>query len=78
LADRTITLGLFVDRVVEVASVSAAEVNAAPDVGIAWRSEYIAGVVRRDDGFLVLIDMARVFSSDDVAQIAAPSRPEAA
>ncbi len=41
LDDRTLSLGLIADKVLEVASFSLSDVSAAPDVGISWRSEYI-------------------------------------
>ncbi len=45
LDDRVLTLGLVADRVFEVATFSFNEIEPAPDVGVRWRSEYIAGVV---------------------------------
>jgi purine-binding chemotaxis protein CheW len=65
LADRTLTLGLVVDRVMDVSSFDAASIEPAPDLGMSWNSGYIDGVVRREDGFIVLIDATRIFGSDD-------------
>jgi purine-binding chemotaxis protein CheW len=67
LADRTLVLGLVVDRVLEVSAFHADAIEAAPDIGVAWPSDYIRGVARRSDGFVVLIDVARIFSSADAA-----------
>lgn len=72
LADRALTLGLVVDRVLEVSRFDTAQIDAAPDIGVRWPSDYIGGVVKRADGFVVLIDIARVFSSDDVAILGSP------
>jgi purine-binding chemotaxis protein CheW len=44
----------------------------APDIGTRWRSDYITGVIRQDGGFIVLIDIAKVLTSQDAAMIAAP------
>jgi len=71
LADRTLMLGLVVDRVLEVATFRADQVEAAPDIGVKWRSDYIRGVVRRADGFVVLVDVACIFSTDDAALLTA-------
>ena len=65
LADRVLTLGLVVDRVLEVSAFGADQVEAAPDIGVRWRSDYIHGVVRRADGFVVLVDVVRIFSTED-------------
>ncbi len=71
LADRALSLGLVTDRVFEVASFRTGEIEPAPDIGVRWRSEYIAGVVRREGGFVVLIDLARLFDAEDVSSLAA-------
>lgn len=67
LADRTIMLGLVVDRVLEVGTFRSDQIEAAPDIGVKWPSDYIAGVVRRPEGFVVLVDVARIFSNDEAA-----------
>lgn len=73
LADRMLSLGLVVDRVIAVATFERDRLEAAPDIGLRWRSDYIAGVVREPDGFIVVIDAAEIFSNDDsaIATIAA-------
>ncbi|MDR7256494.1 purine-binding chemotaxis protein CheW [Sphingomonas sp. BE270] len=72
LPDRNLMLGIVVDRVLEVSTFSGDQIEAAPDIGVRWRSDYIGGVVKRADGFVVLVDIARVFSSDDVALLSQP------
>lgn len=64
---RVLVLGLVVDRVLEVSTFSAGQISRAPDIGVSWPSEYIAGVVKRDDGFVVLVDVGRIFSTEEVA-----------
>jgi purine-binding chemotaxis protein CheW len=65
LPDRTLVLGLVVDRVLEVATFRTDQIEAAPDIGIKWPSDYIGGVVRRAEGFVVLVNVARIFSSQE-------------
>lgn len=67
IADRVLMLGLVVDRVLEVSTFRSDQIGAAPDIGVRWPSEYIAGVVKRNEGFVVLVDVARIFSVDDAA-----------
>jgi purine-binding chemotaxis protein CheW len=69
LSERTLSLGLVADRVLEVASFTANEIEGAPDVGVAWRSDYIAGVVHRDAGFVVIFDVARLLTAGDVVAL---------
>jgi purine-binding chemotaxis protein CheW len=65
VADRVLVLGLVVDRVLEVSTFRSDQIGAAPDIGVRWPSEYIAGVVKRTEGFVVLVDVARIFSAEE-------------
>ena len=67
LDDRILTLGVAADRVFEVITVASNEIKPAPDVGVPWQSDYIAGVVRRPEGFVVLIDLGKLLSSSEEA-----------
>ncbi|KAA0701284.1 chemotaxis protein CheW [Neorhizobium sp. P12A] len=65
IESRVLTLGLVADRVFEVTPFRQDQIEAAPDIGIRWRSDYIAGVVRRENGFVVIVDLARLLSRED-------------
>lgn len=69
LPDRVLSLGLVADRVLEVVTFVQSEIEGAPDVGIAWRSDYIAGVVHRDSGFVVIFNIARLLTTVEVAAL---------
>jgi purine-binding chemotaxis protein CheW len=71
LEGRLLSLGLVADRVIEVGSVGADQIEPAPDIGVAWRSDYIAGVVRRDDGFVVLFELAKLLTTQEAAALPA-------
>jgi purine-binding chemotaxis protein CheW len=68
---RELSLGLVADRVIEVAAFTAEQVEPAPDIGVPWRSDYIHGVVRRDTGFVVLFDLARLLTTQEAAALPA-------
>jgi len=65
--DRALTLGVVIDRVLSVSSYEAAQIEPAPDIGVRWKSHYITGVVRRESGFAVIVDAARIFTTEDAA-----------
>ena len=69
LDGRTLSIGLVADRVIEVATIEAEEIEPAPDIGVRWRSEYIRGVVRREGSFLVLFELGGLLTSEDVADL---------
>jgi purine-binding chemotaxis protein CheW len=77
VAERPLTLGLVADRVFEVAAFRGDQIESAPDIGIRWNSDYIDGVVRRDSGFVVLIDLARLLSANDAFALTGAQRREA-
>jgi len=63
IGDKILALAMVADRVIEVATFRAAEIETAPDIGVPWRSEYIEGVVRREQGFVVLFDLPTLLAS---------------
>src|SRR6218665_3278976 len=69
MPDRMLSLGLVADRVYEVTPFRHDQIEAAPDIGIRWRSDYISGVVRREKGFVVIIDLARLLSAHQTAPL---------
>lgn len=74
IGEKTLTLGLVADRVYEVIPFRSEEIEGAPDIGVRWPSDYIAGVVRRNGGFVVIVDLARLFSSTEVAMMGTANR----
>jgi purine-binding chemotaxis protein CheW len=69
IEDRLLGLGLVADRVIEVVSFVTTEIESAPEIGVAWRSDYIAGVVRRENGFVVLFDLPRLLTRAETALV---------
>ncbi len=54
------------------------QIEAPPDIGIKWRSDYISGVGRRGGGFVIIFDLPRLFSSTDTMLIASTNALEPA
>lgn len=72
-----LSLGLIADRVFEVTGLDAGSLGPPPDIGTSWHSEYIAGIGRRGESFVVIFNMSRLLSSEDVALLRA-ARPQIA
>ena len=66
IGSRIVVLGLLSDRVYEVTDLSDHAVEPPPDIGMRWRSDYIRGVGRRGDSFVIIFDLSRLFSDDEV------------
>jgi len=48
----------------DVVSFDGAEIGRPPEIGVRWQVDYLAGVVRRDTGFVLLLDLARLSFPD--------------
>jgi purine-binding chemotaxis protein CheW len=65
--DRRMVLGLMADRVFEVTHLDGGSVEPTPEIGVRWRSEYIRGIGRRGDSFVIVFDLAQLLSRDETA-----------
>ncbi len=62
-------LGIIIDRVSRVATVNSSDIQAAPRMSGGIGSEYIRGVVRNDDGYLIILDIVRLFDPKELQKI---------
>jgi purine-binding chemotaxis protein CheW len=69
LAARKLMVGLIADRVIEVIRLPSDKIGPPPDVGGTWTSDYIEGVGRHGNGFVIVFAVERLFSQDDVTHI---------
>jgi purine-binding chemotaxis protein CheW len=67
--DATAELGVMVDNVSEVLSIAASEVEPAPAFGSDIRTGFIAGVAKVGDRFVIILDVNRVLSVDEMATL---------
>lgn len=68
LDGRTMGVGFVADRVFEVTSLDAEQTEAAPNVGGRWRSNYIAGIGRKGEAFVIILDLARFMADTEVPE----------
>jgi purine-binding chemotaxis protein CheW len=70
LADRRLTLGLIADRVIEVTDLDDGDLQPPPDIGVGWQSQYIIGIGRRGAHFVVVFDVVKLFTTDEITFLA--------
>jgi purine-binding chemotaxis protein CheW len=63
-------IGVVVDAVSDVVGLTAEQMRPAPDLGGASASGFIRGLAPLDDRMLILVDIERLMSSDEVALLA--------
>jgi purine-binding chemotaxis protein CheW len=59
-------LGALVDAVQEVFEISDDEIKPAPSIGSKYKSEFIEGMVKTNEQFIMLLNLDKVFSSDEL------------
>ena len=59
-------LGVIVDGVNEVLEVEFKDLEARPNLGSGIRADFVAGMIRQNDRFVLMLDMDRVLSSDEL------------
>lgn len=69
LEQETTILGALADSVQEVIELESAQIEPAPRIGTRLRNEFIRGMGKRDDTFIIILDVDRVFSTDELAMI---------
>jgi len=70
-----ITIGMLADSVNEVIDIDAGSVERTPEVGSRADAAIVAGIARKGDGFVVLLDVDEAFKADSPAgERAAESR----
>lgn len=55
-----ITIAATTDAVNDVIEISPEEIIPVPELGISYNAQYIAGAVRRDDAFILILDIEKV------------------
>jgi purine-binding chemotaxis protein CheW len=73
-------LGGIADSVHEVIELDPSSINPPPRIAMRWRTEFIQGLGKRGEEFIIILDVNAVFSSDELALVrdVAHAEPEIA
>jgi purine-binding chemotaxis protein CheW len=64
-----VVLGGIADSVHEVIEIEPAAIEPPPRIALRWRTEFIQGMGRRGDDFIIILDVDAVFSSEELALV---------
>jgi purine-binding chemotaxis protein CheW len=64
-----VKVGMIVDSVSEVLRVSGDEVEASPTLAADMSAAFLQGVVKKDNRLIILLDLTRVLSLEEIARI---------
>ena len=68
-----VVVGGLADAVHEVLELEPNDINDPPALGMRWRTDLILGMGRRNDRFTIILDIEKVFSTEEVAVGAVPA-----
>jgi purine-binding chemotaxis protein CheW len=63
---REVVLGAIVDAVQEVMEIDENSIQAVPSVGARYKTEFIKGMIKVQERFIMILDLDMVFTSDEM------------
>jgi len=58
-------IGILVDAVKEVLELKSTEITPSPTIGSKYNSDFIEGMWRQNDSFIMILDILKVLTSDE-------------
>ena len=69
LDGESIVIGALADSVEEVIDLEPDQIEPAPKIGTKIRTDFIKGMGKRDTQFIMILDIDRVFSAEELAAV---------
>ncbi len=69
--EESVVLGALADSVQEVIDLDPGAIEPAPRIGTRLNTDFIHGMGKRDDEFIIILDIDRVFSDEELSVVAA-------
>ncbi|HAN19336.1 MAG: chemotaxis protein CheW [Bacteroidetes bacterium GWC2_33_15] len=66
IENEMVKVGALVDSVQAVLEIEESMIQPPPSIGSKYKSEFIYGMAKIDDKFIMLLDMEKVFSNDEI------------
>jgi purine-binding chemotaxis protein CheW len=67
LDSQRLLIGALVDAVQEVLEINPDTVQQPPSIGSKYKSEFIKGMIKMNDQFIMMLDLDKVFSTDEAS-----------
>ncbi len=69
LDGENVVLGALVDSVQEVFELDPSQIEPAPKIGTKLKTDFINGMGKRDDKFIIILNIDKIFSSEELALV---------
>jgi purine-binding chemotaxis protein CheW len=70
-------VGILADKVYGVEQIEGASIEDTPRVGLKWRQDFIRGIGKRADDFVIILDIDHIFSTKGQLHAMDENRPSA-
>lgn len=67
--NETIRLGAIVDSVQEVLEIGSDEIMPPPNLGTKFKTDILVGMAKKDENFIMIMDVNNVFADDEVINL---------
>ena len=64
-----IMIGAIVDSVKEVLEIDENEILDPPSIGNNFKTDYLKGMAKSEDGFIMILDAEKVFATDEIVNL---------
>lgn len=76
LGDDTVHIGAIVDEVLSVIDIEENQIEPPPSLGNQYKSEFIYGMAKVEENFVMLLDMQKVLNNEEMADISDKAQKE--
>jgi purine-binding chemotaxis protein CheW len=67
--DELCVIGALADAVHNVIELDPGLIEAAPRIGAKWNTDFIKGIGKQDDAFIIILEVDRIFSAHELASV---------
>lgn len=69
LESKKVMIGAIADSVNDVFKATPDDIKQVPDIGSRYNTEFITGMIKKDQNFIMMLDVEKVFSTDNLILI---------
>ncbi len=69
MGEDTVILGALTDSVKEVIDFEAGDIEPAPRIGTKLETDFIKGMGKKNDSFIIILDIDKVFSAEELIKV---------
>lgn len=68
--NQRLRIGAIADGVKDVISIEETDIRPVPEMGLRYNAEFLNGMIKNGDGFIMVLNVDKVFTTDEVGLIA--------